>query len=100
MNLKEFTDDQLIHNIKSQNDSDSFLELKSRHEKLFYSICSSYCSKVRMLKYEDVIENCDFILNKAIQSYENNKKTKFSSWLGNQSRYFCLNTIKYLNELN
>ena len=100
MGLEKLTDNQLIENIKKLNDSDSFVELKSRHERLFYRTCYSYCGKISNLKYEEMIQNCDYIINKSVQSFKPDKSSKFSSWLCNQSRYFCLNTIKAVKNLN
>jgi DNA-directed RNA polymerase specialized sigma subunit len=59
---------------------------------------SSYCKKVKQLNYESLIEDVDIVLLNSINSYNANKKTKVSSWVGNMSRFHVLNTIKNLTE--
>ena len=99
MNLSEKTDSQLIDIIKETNSSEAYLELKKRNEKSYYRTCERFTKKVPLLKYEELIEDCDFVLNKAIKSFKSNKKVKFSSWHTNHCRYHILNTIKKLTEI-
>lgn len=42
---------------------------------------------------EDVISDKDYIIYKSALSYDPSYKIKFSTWLGNQVRYHCLNKI-------
>lgn len=99
MDLNKKTDIELIKIIKESGSSEAFLILKERNEKSYYRVCETYVKKVPLLKYEDLIEDCDYVLNKSIQSFNPDKETKFSSWHTNHSRYHVLNTIKYLNEV-
>lgn len=90
------TDNKLIKNIKDDNCNDSYKELVSRHEKLFYKVCQKYSNVVVSggASMDDLLGDKDFVFLKSINSYKTNKKAKFSSWLGNHSRYHCLNFIK------
>lgn len=42
---------------------------------------------------EDVLSDKDYIIYKSAISYNPDYKIKFSTWLGNQVRYHCLNKI-------
>ena len=92
--LVKLPDIKLVELVKKKNCSDAFSEIERRHEKLYFNICSSFSKKVPALKYEDIIQDSKFVLNRAVQSYNPDKKTKLSSWIGNYSRYHCLNTIR------
>jgi RNA polymerase sigma factor (sigma-70 family) len=41
----------------------------------------------------DIYGEKDYIVYKSAISFDPTKKTKFSTWLGNQVRYYCLNLI-------
>jgi RNA polymerase sigma factor (sigma-70 family) len=99
MELSKKTDYQLIKIIKEKNSNDAYIELKKRNEKCYYRTCESYCKRVPSLKYSELIEDVDFVLDKSIKSFNSKKKSKFSSWATNMSRYHILNTIKKLNEI-
>jgi len=85
----------LINKIKESGCNESYKALADRHEKLFFKICQSYVpiALTKGFKRIDVLENKDFVIFKAILSYKNNKKTKFSTWLGNCTKYYCLTLI-------
>jgi hypothetical protein len=42
---------------------------------------------------EDISSDKDYLIYKSAVSYNPTKKIKFSTWLGNQVRYYCLNKI-------
>tara|TARA_Y100000592_G_scaffold34468_1_gene54805 strand:+ start:2441 stop:2917 length:477 start_codon:yes stop_codon:yes gene_type:complete len=46
---------------------------------------------------DDVIQEKDYLVYKSAMSYNPEKKVKFNTWLGNQVRYHCLNTINNNN---
>jgi RNA polymerase sigma factor (sigma-70 family) len=89
------TDYQLIKKIKKDNCSESFKELSTRHCKLFYSICNKYVSPN---KITEIHTDLDFVFLKSLNSYKTDKKTKFSTWLANCTRYHCLNYSKNENK--
>jgi len=91
--LVELPDTKLVELVKVKNCSDAFSEIERRHQKLYFSICYSF-SKSEMIKYNDIIKDSKYVINRAIQSFNPEKKTKLSSWIGNYSRYHCLNVIK------
>jgi RNA polymerase sigma factor (sigma-70 family) len=94
-NSKDKEDLALIKKIKSSNCNDSFMKLSSSYENFYFSIAKKYyipLTKMGMSK-EDINVEKDFILYKAIQSFDAKQKTKFSTWFCNCTRYHFLNFI-------
>lgn len=93
--MKQPVDNTLVRRIKKDGCNESYKLLSARHEKLFYKICQSYIpiAATRGIKKTDILENKDFVIFKAILSYKPNKKCKFSTWLGNCAKYYCLTLI-------
>ena len=78
--------------IKNDNCSDSFGCLLDRHQNLFYSMCNKFSSR---LDANEVYKDKYFVFYRAVNSYKEEKKAKFSTWLANYTRYHCLNYIKH-----
>ena len=96
---KSPVDNTLVRKVKTTGCNESFLLLRERHEKLFYKMCQIYIpvAEAKGFKREDMFQEKNFVLFKAIKSYKPNKKTKFSTWFGNCSKYFCLTFINSRN---
>ncbi len=91
----ELEDSELIFHIKTNNDSDCLKELAKRHEGLFRNICNKYEPYIENSgeHFSDIVDSKEYIVFKAVESFNPEKGLKFSSWLGNVTRYECLNTI-------
>ena len=89
------TDLLLIREIKKSNCENSLKELIHRHSRLCFDIYHKYLPAIKAsgMFPEDAINEKDYIIYKSAMSYNPEKKTKFSTWLGNQIRYNCLNKI-------
>lgn len=94
--MEHLPDDLLIRNVQEKNCSDSLEVLVKRHAGMFFSMAKRYantnigCSGVSMQDFED---NRHYIVYLAAKNFDPTKNTKFVTWLGNQVRYYCLNTI-------
>ena len=88
------TDNQLIKKIKN-GCSDSFNELISRHSNIFYKTCNKYVSALFRLgiQKEDLYDNKNVIFYDCVNSFNKRKNIKFSTWLCNNTRFYCLNLI-------
>lgn len=89
------TELSLITKIKEDNCNDSFEELSKLYDNFYYSIAQKYSStliKAGMSK-DDIKYEKDFVLYKAIKSFDAKQKTKFSTWFCNCARYHFLNYI-------
>ena len=95
MNFSLLKDDQLISNIRDNNCSDSLVELTNRHHGLLVQIMRKYagaapCSGVAM---QDFLDDANLIVFDAVNKFNPEKEIKFSTWLGNTTKYYCLNTL-------
>mgnify|MGYP001285601497 FL=1 len=89
-------DEQLISKIKAEACDQSLNKLISKHTGLCYDIYKKYLPSQEISgSYSINIENDkDYIIYKSALSFDETKKIKFSTWLGNQVRYQCLNLLK------
>jgi RNA polymerase sigma factor (sigma-70 family) len=85
------TDEQLISRIQTKQCDTSIKELINRHSDLFYSICNKTSPIVLR---QEVYRDKHFVIYKAATSFKSSKKVKFSTWLGNITKYHCLNYTK------
>jgi len=97
--IEELCDNSLVKRVKKDGCNRSFKEILNRHEKLFYKICQNYMSILESKghKREEILSEMCFVLFKAVNSYNTNKKTKLSTWIGNCSKYYCLSLINVKN---
>ena len=93
-------DNTLVRKVKSTGCNDSFLVLLARHENLYYKICQKYMPVVlaKGKRKEDLLSDKEFVMFRAVRSYKPNKKCKFSTWLGNCSKYHCLTFLNSDNK--
>lgn len=85
----------LVNKIKEDNCNDSFEKLSESYDNFYFSIVRKYShalTKMGMSK-EEIKSEKEFILYKAIQSFDAKQKTKFSTWFCNCARYHFLNFI-------
>jgi RNA polymerase sigma factor (sigma-70 family) len=89
------TDLELINGIKNKNCSDCLQELFNRHSAICVDVCLKYSSSLNKngVIFNDIIDQKEYMIYKSAMSYNENKGSKFSTWLANQMRYFCLNSM-------
>lgn len=87
------SDEELIVLIKNQEDTEQCLDiLISRHSGLCIEMINSYMSK----NYNDslrkeLIKEKDYQIYSSALKYDPNKSSKFSTYLGNEIKWKCLN---------
>jgi RNA polymerase sigma factor (sigma-70 family) len=69
--------------------------LSTRYENVFYKICHKYKYALQNvgIQPEDVYAEKDTVLLKCALSFDPDRNTKFSTWLGNFAKFTCLNHI-------
>lgn len=86
------TDISLINKVKNISDENSLLQLIERHSGIYldmvHSVIPNNCD---FLDKNDIIEDKNVSIYKAILNYDESKNTKFSTYLGNETRWKCLN---------
>lgn len=89
-------DEQLIQKIKLEACDSSLNQLINKHTGLCYDIYKKYLPSQELSgNYSINIENDkDYIIYKSALSFDESKKIKFSTWLGNQVKFQCLNLLR------
>jgi RNA polymerase sigma factor (sigma-70 family) len=91
----EMDDKELVEKLKEYECEDSLKELIQRHSALCYSVYYKYSGALASsgVNFTEALKEKDFVIYKAAKSYKADKKAKFSTWLGNYTRYHCLNLM-------
>jgi RNA polymerase sigma factor (sigma-70 family) len=94
------SDLNLIEKVKKENDTNSLNLLIERHSGIYLEMVNSVIpNNCTFLDKNDLIEDKVISIYKAILNFDPNKKAKFSTYLGNETRWKCLNLfnrgIKY-----
>lgn len=101
--LENLQDIELIEIIKhgKRNSSDAMREIINRHSGIFIEVInhyvpnnSPYCNK------NDLIKEKSFHIYKALMKYDENRGTKFSTHLGNEAKWLCLNSYNKAKSRN
>lgn len=89
------SDSCLIKRIKDKSCENSLIELSNRHSGLFFKITKKYYKSflANQIDLEDVTNEKNLIIWNSVKSFSCEKNVKFSTWLANQTKYFCLNTL-------
>lgn len=86
------TDISLIHKVKKDSDQESLNLLIERHSGIYLEMVNSVIpNNCDFLDKNDIIDDKNISIYKAIMNYDENKNTKFSTYLGNETRWKCLN---------
>ncbi len=87
------SDKELTDNLKLDIDTESSLqELINRHSGIFLDIVTSYVPKNSTTGCrQDLINDLEYHIYNAGLKYDHTKNTKFSTFLGNEAKWACLN---------
>jgi len=91
----EEKDIELIEKVKEKSCNESLKTLINRHTPLCFNIYKKYHPALSStgFSYEDIKSEKDYIIYNSVLKFNPDKKVKFSTWLGNFTRYYCLNLI-------
>lgn len=89
------SDSHLIERIKRASCEKSLLELSERHSGLFFKILKKYSKSffANQIDLNEAASEKNLIIWNSVKSFSNEKNVKFSTWLANQTKYYCLNTL-------
>jgi DNA-directed RNA polymerase specialized sigma subunit len=86
------SDVSLIKKVKNDSDTESLNLLIERHSGIYLEMVNSVIpNNCDFLDKNDLIEDKNISIYKAIMNYDETKNTKFSTYLGNETRWKCLN---------
>ena len=87
------SDQQLINDLQdSGGKNESLNELINRHSGIYIEIVNRYIREdFGIVRKEDVIQEKDFNIYRCALKFDPAKNTKFSTYLGNETKWMCLN---------
>ena len=92
------SDLSLINKIKKDSDNKCLEELIDRHSGIYVYIVDKYTkSKYANVCRSTILDDKDYIIYKSALDYDPNRNSKFSTFLANQTKWKCLNTINESN---
>ena len=88
-------DRKLVLNIKNKSCEDSIKKLIEKHSPPCYKILQKFYPSLSKVGYtkDDVFNERYYLIYKSVMTFNPSKKTKYSTWLGNYTRYHCLNML-------
>ena len=99
VNILTMTDEELTCLVKNDKDNEALKELIHRHSGIFVHVCRRFtCASNANYFQEDLFEDKNYVIYNAANTYDKDRGSKFSTWLANQSRYHCLNTLQKENK--
>ena len=85
-------DVELVENIKNEKDVDDCLQqLIERHTGIYLDIVNKYTQHTNTSNKLDLIDEKDYNIYQTALKYKSDKGTKFPTFLGNETKWICLN---------
>jgi len=87
------TDTELTHNLKNDIEAEASLqELVNRHSGIFLDIVNNYIPNASPTSHkQDIIDEIQYYIYNAGLKYDQDRGAKFSTFLGNEAKWLCLN---------
>ena len=90
--INNLEDQQLVENIKKNKKTEDCLqELIGRHTGIYLDIVNKYTPNGNTTNKLDLIDEKDYNIYQAALKYKSDKGTKFPTFLGNETKWICLN---------
>jgi len=89
------SDNHLVQRVKVINCEKSLIELSTRHSGLYFKILKKYSKSffANNIDINEAASDKNLIIWNSVKSFSIDKNVKFSTWLANQTKYHCLNTL-------
>ena len=86
------TEFELIKNVKENKDENSLKLLIEKHSGIYVEMVNRYIPNTfEGIRKEDILDEKNYRIYDAIINYDETKNTKFSTYLGNITKWKCLN---------
>ena len=87
--INEKSDKDLIRNLKvGENINESLSEIINRHSGIFITMVNAYTPQPMK---QEIIEDKNYYIYQTALKYDESRNTKFSTYLGSETRWMCLN---------
>jgi DNA-directed RNA polymerase specialized sigma subunit len=88
---EKMNDLELIDEVLSHGDSSCFREIVNRHSGIYLQMVHNYAPRETSIdNFNDLIDSRESHIYDAVRSFDANRKIKFSTYLGNHTRWLCL----------
>jgi RNA polymerase sigma factor (sigma-70 family) len=90
---RNIEDSELVKNIQKQvNIEESLEELVNRHSGIYLEMVNSYASPNNpFIDYYELVQDKEYKIYDAAMKYDSDRGAKFSTYLGNETKWMCLN---------
>jgi len=91
--MLDSTDIDLISSVQNGVDANKCLqELVNRHSGIYIDMVNNYMPQsMPFVSRTDLIDDKEYNIYKAVMKYDSTRGTKFSTHLGNETKWMCLN---------
>lgn len=88
--MEQKNDNQLVSDLKvGKNVNESLFHLVEKHSGIFINMVNQYMNKESR---SELINDKEYYIYQAALKYDSNRNTKFSTYLGSETKWMCLNT--------
>jgi DNA-directed RNA polymerase specialized sigma subunit len=94
IDFASLADIELIKKVRESSCTNSMEELINRHKNIYYTVCHKFHKKHPTINLEDILDDIYIVFGRAVDTYKQDKKTKFSTWLHYMSYWHALNSHK------
>jgi RNA polymerase sigma factor (sigma-70 family) len=96
------TDLELIKHVRDdpENCAQSYNELLNRYKLKYLSMATKIVWNITGSAKWDLLEDHNYVLSTAINTYNQQKGTEFSTWFTSMAKWHCLTAIRSLNKDN
>lgn len=89
---EKMDDLSLIEKVRDEGDSSCFQEIVNRHSGIYLQMVHSYAPRsIPIDNINDLIDSKESHIYDAVQNFDETRNIKFSTYLGNHTRWLCLN---------
>lgn len=90
---EKMDDNSLIERVKDFADDSCFQEIINRHSGIYLQMVHSYAPRSTPIdNFNDLLNSKESHIYDAIQNFDESRNIKFSTYLGNHTRWLCLNS--------
>jgi len=88
------TDQELIENVKNNNDNDSLVEIINRHSGVYHGMVDRFLSGHKNIEDRDnILQEKEFTIYSSVLKYDPSRGAKFTTYLANEAKWKCLNVL-------